>query len=295
MKTRMVFAAWTSFFLAVVVATPAAAQVHEVVHVPIEKVKKNIYYARQLLPIGDMGFTPTSGDFETVNLFVIKAKKKLYLIDAGMADTYTDYRADLENKFPNAHVEAVFLTHSHLDHAEAAYLFHEDGIPVFASRAAIDDSGTFTFSIPLSSFAIPFWPWDSWDLDKKYKLTAFDTKGHTPGHVVFLYEKAKNDEDEDCAQYVPFVFMGDATFVGPENEPFDDPYSMTSFLYEFVVSALTWDGQLWVDNLRELQTLIGPKTKLLDCHSRIPQTFWKDAAGSIDYTIEQVRFYTGAQ
>jgi glyoxylase-like metal-dependent hydrolase (beta-lactamase superfamily II) len=306
-------AVWTAFFLAAVVATtPAAAQVYDPVHVPIEKVKKNIYYARQLLPLGDFtsiipGIEP--GDYETVNLFVIKVEEELYLIDAGLAATYDNYRADLENQFPNAHVEAVLLTHSHLDHAEAAHLFHADGIPVYASQAAIDASGTFGFSIPLCEpfcFPIPFEPGDVWDLGKNWKLTAFDTKGHTPGHVVFLYEKAKDcddgenddcddDEGEDCAQGVPFVFMGDVTFVGPENEPFDDPYSVTSVIYEFVVSVLTWDGQLWVDNLRELKTLVGRKTKLLDCHSRIPHSFWKDAAGSIDYTIEQVQFYTGAQ
>jgi len=137
-----------------------------------------------------LAFMPNGKAPAAVNIFVLKAGDKTYLIDAGFGNAVKNDRIDASN------VDGIFITHAHGDHISG--LLKEDGTANFAAPVFISkpESGYWLDANTANS-----------DLQKniakvygdRYKTFAFgdtivpgvvaiDASGHTPGHTAFLVD-----------------------------------------------------------------------------------------------------------
>lgn len=75
--------------------------------------------------------------YDDCNTYVLKTKEGLYLFDCGCGDTLDQIYENMKywNLDPN-YIKGCFITHSHLDHAGAAYLLSKQGIPLYAHKNA---------------------------------------------------------------------------------------------------------------------------------------------------------------
>ncbi|MCL2183030.1 MAG: MBL fold metallo-hydrolase [Chitinispirillia bacterium] len=141
-----------------------------------------------------LAFMPGGKAPAAVNVFVVKAGGKTYLIDAGFGNAVKDKRVDPSK------IDVVLITHAHGDHIGG--LLKEDGAVNFAKPPVF-------ISKPESAYWLDPKTQNS-DLAKnvakaygeRYKKFAFgdtlapgivavDAAGHTPGHTAFLIGTGK--------------------------------------------------------------------------------------------------------
>src|SRR6188474_88922 len=86
--------------------------------------------------------TGASGGEVTGSAYVVRTKKAVILIDAGMFQG--GRQSEAKNRLPSGarpeEIDAVLLTHAHLDHTGRLPLLFRHGFtgPVFATKATID-------------------------------------------------------------------------------------------------------------------------------------------------------------
>lgn len=128
--------------------------------------------------------------------------------------------ADIIAEFINAHeldLQAITLTHAHLDHIGGVYDLHQlfPQVEILLHK----DDETLYYGLPQQPIAMGFQPHQLKDLGLDYedppKLTrnwtdgevypvgnlnfnVFHTPGHSPGHVVFFEEKMRKLFGGDC-------------------------------------------------------------------------------------------------
>ncbi|MCP4499090.1 MAG: MBL fold metallo-hydrolase [Deltaproteobacteria bacterium] len=138
-------------------------------------------------------------------------KGGVVLVDTGMDPEAKELIQHLQKR--RIEVRAVLLTHGHLDHAGAAYLFAEQGIPVYLQdpdlpflrlqrrhRAILPRIGQFFLPSPIAPEE-SFSPRDrTWLHFEKNSIQVVHLPGHTPGSSAYLVGEV--------------LFTGDA-LVGP--------------------------------------------------------------------------------
>lgn len=121
---------------------------------------------------------------------IIVGEDSLYVIDPGAHEEQE--RAHLHRQIDQlieigGRVEAVLLTHSHIDHTAGAEAVRERyGVPIMAHPATADQL----------SFAIDQYLQDGDVLasgrDSQWQLRCIHTPGHDPGHLCFLEESTRS-------------------------------------------------------------------------------------------------------
>lgn len=116
---------------------------------------------------------------------IIVGEQNLYVIDPGADDP-----SEMEHLYRQVdhlieiggHVEAVLLTHSHIDHMAGAEAFRQRyDVPIMAHRATADQL-SFTIDRHLNDGEVLIGG------DSTWRLRCVHTPGHDPGHLCFLEE-----------------------------------------------------------------------------------------------------------
>ena len=120
----------------------------------------------------------------------------------GLVDTGMDPQAELllhHLQERNQQVRAVLVTHGHLDHAGAAHLFSEQGIPVYLRsvdlpflrlerrhQALLPRMGQFFLPDPILPQRVESVPDRGWIQVGQKRIQVVHLPGHTPGSQAFL-------------------------------------------------------------------------------------------------------------
>jgi glyoxylase-like metal-dependent hydrolase (beta-lactamase superfamily II) len=116
---------------------------------------------------------PSPMTLEGTNTYVIGDASSVVVMDPGPSDD--DHLASIEAVVADAGVEAVVLTHRHIDHAEAAERAAEMFGAVIASNAEPTRPGDIKVT----------------DAQKIGSLTAVATPGHSSDHLCFVLEEER--------------------------------------------------------------------------------------------------------
>jgi glyoxylase-like metal-dependent hydrolase (beta-lactamase superfamily II) len=149
-------------------------------------------FSGKLTEAQKLSYMPGGKAPASVNVFLVKAGGKTYMIDAGFGNAVKDGRIDPKK------IDGIFITHEHGDHISGLL---QGNTPVFSAPLYI--------SKPESNYWLRTETPNS-DLQKKlvnmyanhYEtfnfldtlapgIVAIDASGHTPGHTAFLIGKGK--------------------------------------------------------------------------------------------------------
>jgi glyoxylase-like metal-dependent hydrolase (beta-lactamase superfamily II) len=162
-------------------------------------------------------YIPIFGQFYEVNVYAIRTKEGVVLIDAGAEDMFDLLVAAIDKKF-NKPVIAVLLTHGHADHAGAGSLFLGMGIPVYAPAGDlyIIQQGMNFPGVPREFTYTGYTPTVILNGGETiFGLKVVPTPGHTWGSVSYIDERKRS------------LFSGDTTIgypgddAGPEDLTFE--------------------------------------------------------------------------
>lgn len=255
----------------------------------LEKVIGNVYVGKQGAPLDPiMGTGP--GTYLTMNLYVITSddRKELALIDVPglQEDAYPLllqlFLQSLKDEFPEAEIKGVFLTHDHIDHCWSIGYFLGKGIPVYASSAEINYPVLGSYDVPLAWFPtiIPIEPGDSVSLGDGETITAVDLTGHTPGHLGYAYYP------DDGGGKINWFFAGDAVMAPQDHGASPDPFDITYLVRQRVLAEDTYDREIWMEKLVELQGMLTKHAKLFPGHGAVREGYlWQNPAAYIDHTV----------
>lgn len=141
-----------------------------------------------------LAFMPGGKAPAAVNVFVLKAGDKTYLIDAGFGNAVKDGRIDASK------VDAVFITHAHGDHISGLVNESEPGemarfsnAAVFISKPESDywlDSKTQNSELQHTVARAYGSRYRTFEFGDTLApgVVAIDASGHTPGHTAFLVD-----------------------------------------------------------------------------------------------------------
>lgn len=132
----------------------------------------------------------------------IPKEKKLFLVDCGLGEEDLE-RIGKNRKLWNLEerkVEAVFITHSHFDHAGNAAAYEAAGSRIYAGKDGksllLGDEHTIDFAygrpFPVCRKVWQMQDGEKLSLGEDYEILCHDTPGHTPGSVCYeLNHKGK--------------------------------------------------------------------------------------------------------
>jgi glyoxylase-like metal-dependent hydrolase (beta-lactamase superfamily II) len=162
--------------------------------VPGREMEAGLFEGGPLTNEQRLAFMPGGKAPAAVNVFVVKAGGKTYLIDAGFGNAVKDKRVDPSK------IDAVLITHAHGDHIGG--LLKEDGTPNFPKPPVFISKAESDYWLAPKA--------ENSDLPKnvarvygeRYKTFAFgdtlapgivaiEAVGHTPGHTAFLIGTGK--------------------------------------------------------------------------------------------------------
>ena len=140
----------------------------------------------------------------SITAFLVKLENRYALIDAGMGDAAPGESAllpALESLgVPPEKIEAVLLTHMHMDHAggllregkrafpNARIVVSQPELSYWLSITDPENANARLVNRIMSAYATDVAPPFSFKGKLSPGLTAVDASGHTPGHTAFLFE-----------------------------------------------------------------------------------------------------------
>jgi len=141
------------------------------------------------------------------NAFLLSTGGRAVLVDAPMG-AHPAVGKILQSE--GLTLEALLLTHGHWDHTTDAYLFQQEGIPLYghaADRELFENPGSMAGfglpGVPLEPVTIDHWLEEG---DRRtflgFEAEVRHVPGHCPGNILFYF-----DEQAAC-------FSGDAIFAG---------------------------------------------------------------------------------
>ncbi len=131
-----------------------------------------------------------TGEFQT-NTYVISNQGKCILVDPGL-----DFKRSAERIKEKYEIQAILLTHGHIDHIDGIRFFN---VPIYIHEAELpflDDSRLSLYRMlgltqPFSSAQFKIIPLkDGMEFELiGYKFKVYHTPGHTKGSVVYAYHR----------------------------------------------------------------------------------------------------------
>lgn len=164
----------------------------------------------------------TTGPFETNAYLVGCEKTKLACVIDPAPDSHRKLLPLIKKH--DLHLKAVYLTHSHIDHIADAYLYQEEGIPIYVhilDAENLEHPGSDGLPNVLGVIGVKYdGLLEEGDIVSLGELSfqVLLTPGHSPGGLSFYFEKEK------------ILFTGDALFRGTYGRV-DFPTSSARDLY----------------------------------------------------------------
>ena len=177
-----------------------------------------------------------TGEFQT-NTYVISNQGKCILVDPGL-----DFKRSAERIKEKYEIQAILLTHGHIDHIDGIRFFN---VPIYIHEAELpflDDSRLSLYRMlgltqPFSSAQFKIIPLkDGMEFELiGYKFKVYHTPGHTKGSVVYAYHRKLLSGD------TLFNMSWVITFF-PTGFDYKMINRLTVFIYTFVYSIEVFPG-----------------------------------------------------
>ena len=207
-----------------------------------------MFYLKQF---SDNLFCVTGGFASAPVFIVVKNDKELLLIDTGMSKDVTKVTSQIEERFGSLDkIKTIVFTHRHYDHTgglskllekigkKVEIISHKDEEPLF--NEDFKDRGIkITKTIKHNDY-----------IDKKLKIKAIHTPGHTFGHLCFLFENEKLLLTGD-------LFMNTLGRLAPVFKTFHDDFSKWK---ETVPTILAYDWDFAIPSHMQIKKI--PREKI---------------------------------